>query len=165
MSSKKEPLDWLSKRLQIMDVLAGIFIPATIASLWPGLNPPLRASVFGVLVLLSLASAWWGASIAYAHKVKSPIRRILIHLYSFLCFSSFLIFVPCGIALLAMMAYALSGQMSAARLLDGGFMIMTGLFTGVLTLSMFPVERERQKALLRNFNATPKAIEPPQNNS
>jgi hypothetical protein len=67
--------------------------------------------------------------------------------------------------LLAVIANALSGQMSAARVLEGGFMIVTGLFTGAMTFSMFPVEKERQKALLRNFNATPKAIEPPQNNS
>ena len=85
--------EYLQNRFNILDMLAVVFIPALIASLWPVEDREQRLSVFFPALALAGASGWWTSTLIHTFKIKGAWKRLGIHVYAFLSFAAFLTLV------------------------------------------------------------------------
>jgi hypothetical protein len=141
----------LTKRFQLIDLLSGVFIAATIAAVCPGVLPAGRMIIFLATTAVSAPSTWWGVSISDAHSVSSSMSRVLINLYAFVSFVSLLVFIPFGSTILFLAIFVtLTGD--GLRYGDDGFLassVLPIVISGALSFSMLLVERGRRRAVLR----------------
>jgi hypothetical protein len=139
----------LASRIRLFDLLVGVFIPASVASAWPAFEPQQRAVVFGCMAILSCASVWWAASLAFTYGVTDSPRRLALHLYSFVAVLSFAIFIPTaffvGIGFIFRLFFinatgALAGDGNSISVLTA--LIILGP-TALMTISLIGVEYSR----------------------
>ena len=137
MASVYNAPDALTTHLQLIDIMVGIFVPATLASVWPNLDQEERAITFLISLLCSIPPIWWGSSITMTFGVKGPVRRALIHLYSYACFGAFIFVLP---------AFVIAAENFRHTNDISGFCYLAGFgMCAVLLLSIGMVEMARQR--------------------
>lgn len=158
---EQKKAEGLDKRFQIIDLLANIFIPATLAAAWPNVNPKTRAIIFVAAAALALASGWWGVSLGNSFGVKRLIPRVLLHVYSFIAFVSFILLIPILFAFAFIIFFDIIIPLYAginagallAKILDRYMvLILIMLVTAPVTISIFLVERARARAKLARLS-------------
>jgi hypothetical protein len=128
----------LQSRFNILDMLAVVFIPALMASLWPVQKPEERLVVFFPALGLAVASAWWTTTLIHTFKIKGTWKRLGLHLYAFLAFVAFLIFIPTSVSAL-FVAFADPSDRYFA------YVLLAAVGCAIPTASILYLENIRQK--------------------
>lgn len=78
--SKPDPAQ-LQTRFHMLDLMAGVILPACVTSAWPVENPEQRLAVFFPALGLGICSAWWTATLIHTLKIR---RWIMAHGFAYL---------------------------------------------------------------------------------
>jgi hypothetical protein len=135
--SRPDPAQ-LQTRFHMLDLLAGVILPACVTSAWPVERPEQRLAVFFPALGLGICSAWWTATLIHTLKIRGGLWRTGLHIYAYTALISFSVFLISGFQLLAN-----ENWLGIPRGHWIGF--ITNLLTAPFAISVFYFESVRRK--------------------